>query len=94
MEYLFIGMSLSLGISILGTFGLVIGVSWYIYCEIQKDNKSTQTKYCKWGIKDGVYTTNCGEDFYDASESGNPVTDWLNHCPYCGCKVRVEKYEQ
>lgn len=44
---------------------------------------------CKWkgGIGAAIYKTSCGHEFHDSSETGNPVTDWLRYCPYCGKKV-------
>ena len=91
MEYLMTGVMTMLGLSILGTFGLIMWVAWYIYSDIQKDKESykhSPLKPCEWKSKECVYSTGCGEEFYDASESGNPVTDWLNYCPYCGRKVK------
>lgn len=88
MDYLMTGIMIMLGLSILGTFGLVVGVAWYIFQQVKKDAKIlTTTESCSWKSKEGIYLTGCGEEFYDASESGNPVTDWLNYCPYCGRKV-------
>ena len=58
-------------------------------CDQKENHKQEKPAYCEW-VKDDSYilSTGCGEDFYDASESGNPVTDWLNYCPYCGRKVK------
>ena len=89
MEFLMYGTMVLLGLTILGAFLLLFFVIGYIYKEIKKDNTVQEpVKYCHWREQDsGLLRTGCGEDFYDASESGNPATDWLNYCPYCGSKV-------
>jgi len=46
-------------------------------------------KKCHWRPRAELYNTECGEKFFDSTESGNPVTDWLSYCPYCGKPVKV-----
>ncbi len=46
-------------------------------------------RQCEWRGKFS-YATGCDKEFFDASESGNPVTDWLNYCPYCGGRVVIK----
>ena len=53
-------------------------------------NKLKSKQKCIWRGKYS-YATGCGKEFFDASETGDPVTDWLSFCPYCGGKVEVEQ---
>ncbi len=46
-------------------------------------------KKCEWRPSAELYETGCNEKFFDSSESGAPVTDWLNYCPYCGKPVVI-----
>lgn len=88
MDYVLMALLVLLGLSIFGTFILVVSVSVYIYKQMVKDKVEIKHT-CSWKSNDtGVYNTDCGEEFFDATESGNPVTDWVNFCPYCSRKVK------
>ena len=40
-----------------------------------------------WQISTGIYHTGCGKEFNDSTDTGQPITDWMTYCPYCGGKV-------
>lgn len=57
----------------------------------------TEVKTCKytpeldksiWQIPTGNYHTACGKKFNDSTDTGQPITDWMTYCPYCGGKVK------
>lgn len=52
-------------------------------------------KKCEWSapknLFDSEYKTQCGSIFHDATESGDPVTDWIKFCPYCSKSVKIEE---
>lgn len=71
-----------------------------LYNAIKNDNKTFRNKaiengVCNWQRKpmldDQSYSTQCGKEFFDATETGEPVTDWVDYCCYCGKKVKVIK---
>lgn len=53
--------------------------------------KKREVKKCGWlgGWWSSIYKTSCGHEFHDSSETGNPVTDWVRFCPYCGKQVEL-----
>lgn len=73
---------------IVGTFFLVCSVAWYIWKEISKPSNTEDESLCDWKSDGEIFKTNCGNSFFDATESGNPITDWITYCPYCGDKVK------
>lgn len=71
---------------------LVFMLSSFIVMGIRYDKRHSSK--CTW-TKDadelsGEHKTQCGEVFNDATESGNPVTDWVTYCPYCSGKVKLK----
>lgn len=87
IDYVMGAMLGLLGLCILGTAALVIVVAVYIFRDMSK--RKVKTTQCNWlrfsAMED--YSTSCKNRFYDASESGNPVTDSLTYCPYCGGRI-------
>lgn len=71
-------------------FSFAFYVLFKLFIEIAKGDKKNSS--CKWVKKDDhldqEYKTSCGSVFYDSTESGDPVTDWLTYCPYCSLKVK------
>lgn len=70
-------------ISVVGVLFLVGLVACWIYKEIRKGDEKEK---CKWKDEksESIFKTECGKQFFDASETGSPPTDWMTHCPYCG----------
>ncbi len=96
MEFIIFPVLILLGFCIIGTTGLLLFVAWYIASDIiqgTKKRKESSSKYCEWGkaVELDDYTTECSNTFYDASESGNPITDSLTFCPYCGDKIKTRQ---
>jgi hypothetical protein len=54
--------------------------------------KKRKAKECSWKGSGwaSIHKTDCGHEFHDSSETGNPVTDWLTFCPYCGNRVTTD----
>jgi hypothetical protein len=54
----------------------------------EKEPDNVPATDCVWrGVTE--YKTGCGNIFYDAAETGNPITDWATYCPYCGKTIRT-----
>ncbi|UZV41323.1 TMhelix containing protein [Vibrio phage vB_VpaM_R16F] len=91
MDYLILFIISVLSICIFLVFVFVIMATYYGYRQIKLLPRNSK---CTWN-KDvdelsGKYKTQCGEVFNDATESGNPVTDWITYCPYCSGKVKLK----
>lgn len=91
MDYIFKVLVMGLGATILGAALLLFYVGTYIYREIkeEKQTKKSEINKCRFTRLTALddWETSCGHNFYDASESGNPVTDWAKFCPYCGGQI-------
>lgn len=81
-------------ISVIGVLALVLFVSCYIVADVRKSVKKSKVieSNCNWHRVSNIddYRTACGHEFYDASESGDPITDVISFCPYCGCKIELK----
>jgi len=93
MEYLQMFLMGVLSLCGVGVAALLVFVFVYIANDMIKTrNKQCRESNCKWD-KNGdldIYSTSCDHEFFDATESGNPPTDWLTYCPYCSGKVKVK----
>lgn len=71
---------------IVGVAVLLISVTVYILKAIEKEKRKLKVRRCLWLRSSEMddYTSGCRHSYYDASESGNPITDALTYCPYCG----------
>jgi hypothetical protein len=91
MEYLLGFILTVLGVCIFLTFIFVLMTMYYGYKQITLLPKNDKCKWVKYSDElSGEHVTQCGEIFNDATESGNPVTDWVKYCPYCGGKVSLK----
>ena len=60
---------------------------WKLYREVFP-------RKCHWINSDDVqvvYKTACKEEFHNAVDNGDPVTDWANNCPYCGGVITLKQ---
>lgn len=94
MEYIMLFIMTVLSVCIFLVFVFVLMAIYYGYRQISALPKHKNNKSCEW-YKDtdelsGEHKTQCGEVFNDATESGNPVTDWITYCPYCPGKVKLK----
>ncbi len=95
MDLLMLFVMGALALCVAGVLLLIIFVALYIIMDIRRDKKSRKViegfcEYSRQSLLDD-YTTGCGNEFHDSSETGNPVTDWATFCPYCGNKIRVKE---
>ncbi|AWB00234.1 hypothetical protein CU052_13425 [Vibrio harveyi] len=93
MEYLMYFIVIMLSFCVAGVAVLLISVAIYIAKQIKKDSEKSVNQSCKWFRASPMddYSTQCGRSFYDASESGNPITDLLSYCPYCAGQIECEE---
>lgn len=92
MEYLLYTMVSLLIICVIGVAFLLAFVAHWIWSEIIEEkalNKrpSKSCKYKRVSVLDD-WSTECGKVFHDATESGNPVSDWAKYCPFCGGEIK------
>lgn len=95
MGYLMDGILILLAVCVLGVFILLSTVFGYIVQDIIKSRPRPKS-VCDWTKSTELddYTTGCRNEFYDASESSNPVTDTLTYCPYCGDHINVKERDE
>ena len=94
MEYLQMFLMGILSLCAIGVFALMVFVFLYIAIDLIRNNKKRKAvrSNCQWNKSGDLddYSTQCGNQFYDATESGNPPTDWMTYCPYCSGEVKIE----
>ncbi len=95
MEHLFnaITATMLIVVLLLGVFvaGFIVFGTKY-FCREDRKNKTCEWKNHSGENSDdctGLYDTSCKEVFYDATESGTPVSDWAKYCPYCGRSIKA-----
>lgn len=87
IDYLIISSLFFSASCILAGYSLAAYITFRVAMEIRKRKKG-----CEWSsindMLDQEYKTSCGKVFYDATESGEHVTDWIKYCPYCSEEVK------
>lgn len=94
MNVLSISIMSGLIFCIAGVAFLLTSVAIWIFKEIREEIRlskrpSKKCTYKRFHELDD-WKTECGCDFHDATETGNPVTDWATYCPYCGGEIECK----
>jgi len=59
-------------------------------CASHSSRPALAPEYCIWTEdSDGIFETSCGESWFLIG--GNPESNRMKYCPYCGGKIREEK---
>lgn len=98
MDLLMVFILLLLGACVSGVFLLIIFVFYFVARNfIAEGNESKRAldkcRYKRFSALDD-YKTSCGNDFHDATETGDPVSDWAKFCPYCGREIECNDVEK
>lgn len=79
---------------VIGVAFLLVSVTAWILKEMREEARLSKRPrknciYKKFNELDD-WETECGCDFHDATETGNPITDWATYCPYCGGEIECK----